>query len=85
MNAPGQHDGTPVPAHLPRVTAEQAALSVDGTLAVVVVVSQDAEHLKRRVLLNLPSAQRAATRARDAGKSVEVVLVRLDPVGVVLP
>jgi hypothetical protein len=50
----------------------------------VVVVTIDGDHVRRRVYLNLPAAQRAQERARERGQAVEVVLAALEPVGVVL-
>lgn len=50
----------------------------------VVVVRVDDEHYRRRVYLNLPSAQRAVERARRKGQSAEVVLCQLVPAGVVV-
>lgn len=48
----------------------------------VVVVETAGERMRRRVYLNLPSAQRAAGRAADRGHDVRLFLARLDVVGV---
>ncbi|RYV52053.1 hypothetical protein [Pengzhenrongella frigida] len=79
-----QHDATGPITHLPPFTPEQAARAVEHDLAVVLVERVDLEHVRRRALFNLPAAARAERRARDAGKAVRVVLVRLEPVGVVV-
>lgn len=55
-----------------------AALYVAGAL-VVVVDTGHGKH-RRRVYFNLPSAQRAADRAIEAGHDAEIVLCRIVPV-----
>lgn len=55
-----------------------AAIHVAGAL-VVVVDTGHGKH-RRRVYFNLPSAQRAADRAIEAGHDANVVLCRLMPV-----
>jgi hypothetical protein len=74
--------GAGSPLSLPRITPAQASAVVGGAYAVV--VRRDVDHFRRRVLLNLPAAERAARNAREAGKPVEIVLVRLEPVGLVM-
>ena len=61
--------------------AVDAAGVLDGVH--VVVVRVDGEHYRRRVYLNLPSANRAVARARARGYGAEVVLCQLVPAGVV--
>lgn len=64
------------------LSALDAAGVVDGVH--VVVVRVDGEHYRRRVYLNLPSAQRAVERARARGRGAEIVLCQLVPAGVVV-
>jgi hypothetical protein len=71
----GQAIASSVPA------ADRLAQYVQGAFVVVVQVGED--RLRRRVFLNLPSAQRAAERARDRGHTAVVALARLDVVGVI--
>ena len=47
----------------------------------VVVVESTDERMRRRVYLNLPSAQRAVVRAQDRGHEARLYLARLDVVG----
>ena len=61
--------------------AVDAAGVVDGVH--VVVVRVDGEHYRRRVYLNLPSANRAVARARSRGQGAEVILCQLVPAGLV--
>ena len=49
----------------------------------VVVVDLGGDRMKRRVYLNLPSAQRAADRAVERGHTARVVLCELAPLGVI--
>jgi hypothetical protein len=62
-------------------TADRLAQYVQGVYVVVVQVGED--RLRRRVYLNLPSAQRAVERAQDRGHEASVVLCQLQPVGVI--
>lgn len=71
----GQAIASSVPA------ADRLAQYLDGVYAVVVQVGDD--RLRRRVYLNLPSAQRAADRARERGREATIALCELHPVGVV--
>lgn len=71
----GQAIASSVPA------ADRLAQYVQGVYVVVVQVGED--RLRRRVYLNLPSAQRAAERAQDRGHTAVVALARLDVVGVI--
>lgn len=64
-----------------RLSPVDAAGVVDGVH--VVVVRVNGEHYRRRVYLNLPSAQRAVERARHRGQGAEIVLCQLVPAGVV--
>ncbi len=50
----------------------------------VVVLTIDEDHARRRCYFNLPSAQRAADKAEQAGHVADIVLCSLDPVGVIL-
>lgn len=61
--------------------ADRLAQYVHGVYVVIVQVGED--RLRRRVYLNLPSAQRAAERAQDRGHTAVVALARLDVVGVI--
>lgn len=67
----------------PRLTAAQAASAVDDEHALVVVYTAGAEHVRRRVLFSLPSAQAAVERAHARGQDAQIVLVRLAPVEVI--
>lgn len=69
--------------------ANGSILSADGRLVAllngtfVVVVDLGGDRMKRRVYLNLPSAQRAADRAVERGHTARVVLCELAPLGVI--
>ena len=54
---------------------------LDGAFVVVVDLGDDRH--TRRVYLNLPSAQRAADRARERGREATIALCELRPLGVV--
>ena len=54
---------------------------LDGAFVVVVDLGDDRH--TRRVYLNLPSAQRAADRARERGREATIALCELHPVGMV--
>ncbi|MDN4611073.1 hypothetical protein [Arthrobacter burdickii] len=61
------------------MTQEDAERATAGAHVVVVRVSED--HIRRRVFLNLPAAERAARRARDAGRPCQIILCQLVPAG----
>jgi hypothetical protein len=47
----------------------------------VLLLTIDQDHTRRRCYFNLPSAQRAADKAEDAGHVADIILCALDPVG----
>ena len=61
------------------VAADRYAEYAQGVYVVVVETSDD--RMRRRVYLNLPSAQKAVTRAQDRGHEARLFLARLDIVG----
>lgn len=61
------------------VAADRYAEYAQGVYVVVVETSDD--RMRRRVYLNLPSAQKAVTRAQDRGHEARLYLARLDIVG----
>ena len=67
----------------PRLTVAQAKSAVDDEHALVVVYTAGAEHVRRRVLFSLTSAQAAVERAHARGQDAQIVLVRLAPVEVI--
>lgn len=56
----------------------QEAQAVDGVP--VVVVSLPDDRIRRRVYMNLPAAERAAKRARQAGRRATLILCELRPI-----
>lgn len=66
---------TSIPAALDTTTAAALVTGVH-----VVVVETLAGKYRRRVYFNLPSAQRAADRAIEAGHSAHLILCQLLPV-----
>lgn len=61
------------------VAADKFADYAQGVYVVVVETSD--ERMRRRVYLNLPSAQKAVVRAQDRGHEARLYLARLDVVG----
>ena len=61
------------------VAADKFAEYAQGVYVVVVETSDD--RMRRRVYLNLPSAQKAVARAQDRGHEARLYLARLDVVG----
>lgn len=59
--------------------SDKFAEYVQGVYVVVVETSDD--RMRRRVYLNLPSAQKAVARAEDRGHEARLYLARLDVVG----
>ena len=64
------------------VAADRYAEYAQGVYVVVVETSDD--RMRRRVYLNLPSAQKAVARAQEWGHEARLFLARLDVVGGVL-
>lgn len=61
------------------VAADKFAQYAQGVYVVVVETSDD--RMRRRVYLNLPSAQKAVQRAQERGHEARLYLARLDVVG----
>lgn len=61
------------------VAADKYAEYAQGVYVVVVETSD--ERMRRRVYLNLPSAQKAVARAEERGHEARLYLARLDIVG----
>lgn len=64
-----------IPAGIDKTTAEALVTGVH-----VVVVETPAGKYRRRVMFNLPAAQRAVDRAVMAGHSAHIILCKLMPV-----
>lgn len=66
------------PVRIPAtLTDRQVTEAVEGVLAAVVVTCDAEGRVRRRTMLTLAAAERAARRAGDAGRPAVVSLVRL--------
>lgn len=73
----------PLADFVPTLSPLEAAAAVDAQHAIVVVVKPAEARHRRRFYYSLNAAEKAVGRARERSQDARIVLVRLEPVGVI--